>query len=80
MNAPGVIGRPVAVIVDHDLVFGLVIDATPDYSQPKRVRLKTGEHAGEVRGPNEYQLARYMDDPLDDIKAALCAWAEEALA
>ena len=79
--SPGVIGRPVAVVVDHAVVAGIVIDAMPDYARPKRVRVRSGEHAGEVKQPTEYQLVRFMDaDGMCDAKEILGRWAEEALA
>ena len=40
----------------HEHVGAEVIDKVAGTDRPKRVRLATGEHAGEVRQPGQYKL------------------------
>lgn len=61
-----VIGRN-AIVRDLKLMGGrllvgaTIIDAIAGVNRAKRVRLQTGEHAGEVRIPGEYTIMEFTD-------------------
>ena len=46
---------------DGVICLATVIDAAEGNTKPKRVRLQSGEHAGEVRMPAQYELLEFVN-------------------
>ncbi len=67
MNQPSVIGKWALVrdtkIEPKTCIGAMVIDHIFGTNDPKRIRLQTGEHAGEVRGLGEYELMEFIELP-----------------
>lgn len=60
-----------------NLVHGIVIDAAG--GRAKRVRLQSGEHAGEVRLPSQYAMVEFMESGGDARSALSAAFSELAI-
>ena len=70
-----VIGRMAMVRIGSMLCEAMVIDAVAGENRPKRVRLQTGENAGEVRMPGEYEIVELLEPtPMGRERAALSGW------
>lgn len=80
---PNIIGR-LCVIRDQKhvlptIVEAMAIDHGPAMQTPKRMRLQTGEHFGEVRLPGEYELLEFIE-PGEAPSLIAAAWAEPVFA
>lgn len=60
---------------DGSLASGIVIDHFPG-GRAKRIRLQSGEHAGEVRIPFQYDLLEFVDSANDAKTALATAFSE----
>ena len=64
-----IIGRDAAVKTDGTICLASVIDKIAGTNLAKRVRLQTGEHAGEVRTLGQYELVKVIR-PKEDASDA----------
>jgi hypothetical protein len=60
-NNKSIIGRFAMVKTDNTMCLANIIDKVAGTNLAKRVRLQSGEHAGEVRMRGQYDILEYMD-------------------
>jgi hypothetical protein len=56
-----IIGRFAMVKTDNVICLANIIDKVAGTNLAKRVRLQSGEHAGEVRMPYQYDILEFVD-------------------